>query len=188
MAKEDVKQMQEEIDSLKKEVERLKNQVIHLVGRNIELTERLEYDVELRRRTEVARELIEAHAERLHNADLQDDGELMALIEMRVENERPHLKPEFCAKDLADMLGVSMNRLTRLFRNQTMHRTPEAYIDNLRTLAALKLLRDKPNYTLVAVADESGFSNIRTLQRRIQEVTGLTPVEYRLMLTKDLSI
>ena len=84
MAKEDVKQMQEEIVSLKKEVERLKNQVIHLIGRNIELTEYLEYDVELRRRTEVARELIEAHAERLRNADLQDDGELMALIEIRV--------------------------------------------------------------------------------------------------------
>lgn len=188
MAKEDVKQMQEEIVSLKKEVERLKNQVIHLIGRNIELTEYLEYDVELRRRTEVARELIEAHAERLRNADLQDDGELMALIEIRVEKERPHFNPDFCAKDLADMLGVSMNRLTRLFRNQTMHRTPDAYIENLRTLAALKLLRDKPNYTLVAIAEETGFSNIRTLQRRIQEVTGLTPVEYRLMLTKDLSI
>ena len=167
MAKEDVKQMQEEIVSLKKEVERLKNQVIHLIGRNIELTEYLEYDVELRRRTEVARELIEAHAERLRNADLQDDGEF---------------------KDLADMLGVSMNRLTRLFRNQTMHRTPDAYIENLRTLAALKLLRDKPKYTLAAVAEETGFSNVRTLQRRIQEATGLTPVEYRLMLTKDLSI
>ena len=137
MAKEDVKQMQEEIVSLKKEVERLKNQVIHLIGRNIELTEYLEYDVELRRRTEVARELIEAHAERLRNADLQDDGELMALIEIRVEKERPHFNPDFCAKDLADMLGVSMNRLTRLFRNQTMHRTPDAYIENLRTLAAL---------------------------------------------------
>ena len=82
----------------------------------------------------------------------------MALIEMRVEKEHPHFNPEFCAKDLADMLGVSTNRLTRLFRNQTMHRTPDAYIENLRTLAALKLLRDKPNYTLVAIAEETGFS------------------------------
>lgn len=188
MANVDVKQMQEEIDFLKKEVERLKNQVIHLVGRNIELTERLEYDVELRRRTEVARELIESHAERLRNADLQDDGELMALIEIRIEKERPHLRADFCAQDLADMLGVSMNRLTRLFRNQTMHRTPEAYIENLRTLAALKLLCDKPNYTIAAIAEETGFNNIRTLQRRIQEVVGMSPVEYRLMLTKDLSI
>ena len=188
MAKENVKQMQEEIDFLKNEVEWLKDQIVHLVDRNIELTERLEYDVELRRRTEVARDLIEAHTERLKNADLQDDGELMALIEIRVEKEHPHFNPDFSAKDLADMLGVSMNRLTRLFRNQTMHRTPDAYIENLRTLAALKLLRDQPNYTIAAVAAETGFSNIRTLQRRIQEVVGMSPVEYRLMITKDLSI
>ena len=67
-----------------------------------------------------------------------------------------------------------------------MHRTPEAYIDNLRTLEALRLLRDKPNYTIAVVAEEAGFSNVRTLQRRIQEVIGMSPVEYRLILTKDL--
>ena len=37
-----------------------------------------------------------------------------------------------------------------------------------------------------AVAEESGIGNVRTLQRRIQEVVGMTPVEYRRMLTRDL--
>ena len=69
-----------------------------------------------------------------------------------------------------------------------MHHSPEGYIENLRTLAALRLLRDKPNYTIAVVAEESGFSNVRTLQRRIQEVIDMTPVEYRLMITKDLSV
>lgn len=32
----------------------------------------------------------------------------------------------------------------------------------------------------------AGFSNVRTLQRRIQEAIGMSPVEYRLMLTRDL--
>ena len=188
MNSDEQKKMQEEIDFLRKEVERLKDELVRMVSRNLDLTERLEYDVELKRRTEVARELIESHTERLRNADLQDDGELMALIEMRVEKERPHLRPDFSSQDLADMLGVSMNRLTRLFRNQTMHHSPEGYIENLRTLAALRLLRDKPNYTIAVMAEESGFSNVRTLQRRIQEVIGMTPVEYRLMITKDLSV
>ena len=66
------------------------------------------------------------------------------------------------------------------------HRTPDAYIDNLRVLAALRLLRDKPNYTIAVVAEEAGFSNVRTLQRRIQDAIGMTPVEYRLMLTRDM--
>ena len=186
MKEADIKRLQEENVFLKQEVERLKDQLVRMVGRNLDLSERLEYDVELRRRTEVAREIIESHTERIRNADLQDDGQLMALIEMRVEKERPHLRADFSSQDLADMLCVSMKRLTSLFRRQTMHRTPDAYIENLRTLNALRLLRNEPNYTIAAVAEESGFSNVRTLQRRIQDVVGMTPVEYRLMLTKDL--
>ena len=157
-----------------------------LVGRNLDLTERLEYDVELRRRTEIARELLEGNIQRQRNADLQDDGQLMAIIEMRVEKDRPHLSPDFNSEALAEMLGVSRERLARLFRHQTIHRTPDAYIDNLRVLAALRLLREKPMYNIATVAEEAGFSNVRTLQRRIQDAIGMTPIDYRAMLTRDI--
>ena len=186
MSKEEIKQLQDENASLKEEVERLKNELVRLVSRSLDLSEQLEYDVDLRRRTEVAREIMEANIERQRNADLRDDGQLMALIEMRVEKDRPHLRPDFDAAALAEMLGVSQARLVQLFRHQTIHRTPDAYIDNLRTLAALRLLREKPNYTIAVVAEEAGFSNVRTLQRRIQDAIGMTPVDYRLMLTRDL--
>ncbi len=184
--KEDIKKYQDEIAFLRQEVERLKDELVRMVSRNLDLSERLEWDVELRRRTEVAREIMEGHVERQRNADLRDDGQLMALIEMRIEKERPHLRPDFDARALAEMLGVSQARLAQLFRKQTIHRTPEAYIDNLRTLAALRLLREKPNYTIAVIAEEAGFSNVRTLQRRIQDAIGMSPVDYRLMLTRDL--
>lgn len=186
MSEKTIKQLQEENALLKAEVERLKDEMVRLVSRNLDLSERLEYDVELRRRTEVAREIMEGNLERQRNADLKDDGQLMALIEMRVEKERPHLCPDFDSAALAEMLGVSQARLAQLFRHQTIHRTPDAYIDNLRTLAALRLLREQPNYTIAVVAEEAGFSNVRTLQRRIQEAIGMSPVDYRLMLTRDL--
>ena len=186
MAKEDLKQLQEENAFLKKEVERLKDELVRMVSRNLDLSERLEYDVELKRRTEVAREIMEGNLERQRNADLQDDGQLMAIIEMRLEKDRPHLRPDFDDTALAEMLGVSMTRLVQLVRHQTIHRTPDAYIDNLRVLAALRLLREQPNYTIAVVAEEAGFSNVRTLQRRIQEAIGMSPVDYRLMLTRDL--
>ena len=182
----DEKKYQDEIAALRKEVDRLKDELIRMVSRNLDLSERLECDIDLRRRTEVAREIMEGPVERQRNADLQDDGQLMALIEMRLEKERQHLRPDFDAKQLAEMLGVSQARLAQLFRHQTIHRTPEAYIDNLRTLNALRLLRDEPNYTIAAIAEESGFSNIRMLQRRIQDAIGMSPVDYRLMLTRDL--
>ena len=186
MTEEAIKKLQDEVVFLRGEVERLKDELVRMVSRNLDLSERLEWDVDLRRRTEVAREIMEGHIERQRNADLQDDGQLMALIEMRVEKERPHLKPDFNAAALAEMLGVSIARLNRLFRHQTIHRTPDAYIDNLRTLAALRLLRDQPNYSIAAIAEEAGFSNIRMLQRRIQDAIGMSPVDYRLMLTRDL--
>jgi transcriptional regulator GlxA family with amidase domain len=184
--KDEIKKLQEENAFLRDEVERLKDELVRLVSRNLDLSERLEYDVELRRRTEVAREIMEGNIERQRNADLRDDGQLMALIEIRVEKDRPHLKPDFDAAALAEMLGVSMKRLVQLFRHQSIHRTPEAYIDNLRTLAALRLLREKPNYTIAVIAEEAGFSNVRTLQRRIQEAIGMSPVDYRIMLTRDI--
>ena len=186
MAKELTKeQLQEENAALRQEIERLKDELIRLVGRNLDLTERLEEDVELRRRTEVAKELLDGNITRQRNADLQDDPQLMALMELKVESDLPYKDPQFNAKALAELLGVSHERLIKLFRHQTIHRTPDAYIDNLRTLYALKLLREHSNYTIAVVAEEAGFANVRTLQRRIQDAIGMTPVEYRLMLTRD---
>ena len=72
MSKDDIKKYQDEITFLKKEVERLKDELVRMVSHNLDLSERLEWDVELRRRTQVAREIMEGHVERQRNADLQD--------------------------------------------------------------------------------------------------------------------
>ena len=186
MTKEDMQRLQEENAALREEVERLKNELIRLVSRNLDLSERLEEDLEMRRRTDVARELLNGNIERQRNADLKDDAQLMALIELQVEENGPHLKPDFDSAALAQLLGVSKERLARLFSHQTIYRTADAYIDNLRVLAAMRMLREKPQWSIAAVAEESGIGNVRTLQRRMQEVIGMTPVDYRRMLTRDL--
>ena len=185
MTNEEIERLKAENASLRQELERLKNEIIRLVSRNLDISERLEEDVELRRRAEVARELFEGNLERQRNADLHDDAQLMGLIELRVEAERPHLKADFSSADLAHLLGVSQERLNRLFRHQSIHRTPEAYIDNLRVLAALRMLREKPQWTIAAIAEECGLGNIRTLQRRVQEVIGMTPAQYRQMFVPE---
>lgn len=183
---DDIQRLEAENAALRAEVERLTSEMLRLVGRNLDLSEQLEENVELRRRTEVARDLLAANVERQRNADLQDDAQLMALIELKVENaDEFRLTPEFDATALARLMGVSRERLNRLFRHQTIYRTPEAYIDNMRVLRAMRLLREKPNYNIAVVSDEAGFGNVRTLQRRMQDAIGMTPVEYRLMLTQD---
>ena len=200
MAKETIEQLQAEVERLRADnerlaadnqrlaadKERLTDEMMRLISRNLDLSEQLETDAVLHRRTEVAREILEGNVERQRNADLQDDGQLMALIELRLEKDRPHLKPDFDTKALAELLGVSMERLNRLFRQQTMHRTPHAYIDNLRLLNALRLLREQPNYSIASISDDSGFNHVRTMQRRIQEVIGMTPADYRALFTRDM--
>jgi transcriptional regulator GlxA family with amidase domain len=181
----ELQQLQAENAALREEVNQLKDEMMRLISRNLDLSERFEDDVDLRRRVEVARELLDGNIERQRNADLQDDGQLMALIEMRVESDMLHQDPDFDTAALARLLGVSQERLNRLFRRQTIYRTPEAYIDNIRLLSAMRMLREQPNYTIAVIAEEAGFGNVRTLQRRFQEAIGMTPVEYRLLMTRD---
>lgn len=186
MTEKEIKQILAENEQLKADNERLQEDLIRLISHNLDLTERLEEDMEFRRRVEVARELLEGNIKRQNNADLQDDGQLMALIDLRLEENRAHLNPDFGTPQLAELLGVSQERLIRLFRNQTIYRTPEAYIDNLRTLNALHLLRTKPNYNIASISEESGFNHVRTMQRRIMDIVGMTPADYRALFTRDL--
>ncbi len=37
-----------------------------------------------------------------------------------------------------------------------------------------------------AIAEASGFNHVRTLQRRIMDIVGMTPAEYRVLFTQDM--
>ena len=178
--------LEAEVAELKKQLDYTREQFVRLMSRNLDLSDRIEGDLEFRRRVEVVRELMEMSMERLRNADLRDDAQLMAIVETEVEGRRLHLNPDFDASELAKLIGVSRERLDRLFRNKSMYRTPEGYIDNLRLLAALRLLREKPNYSIASISDEAGFKHVRTMQRKMVDALGLTPAEYRALYTRDL--
>jgi AraC-like DNA-binding protein len=50
----------------------------------------------------------------------------------------------------------------------------------------MRLLRTQPNYSIAAISEASGFNHVRTLQRRIMDVTGMTPADYRALFTRDM--
>ena len=93
-----IQHLQTENAALREEVNQLKSELIRLINRNLDLTERFEYDVDLRRRAQVAREILDGNIERQRNADLQDDGQLLALIEMRIEKDMLHQDPDFAKR------------------------------------------------------------------------------------------
>ncbi len=186
--KAEVQRLTEENASQKEQIDYMREQFVRLMSHNLDLSERLEGDMEMRRRIDVAREMMDGNVERLRNADLRDDAQLMAIIELKVESERLHLDPDFDSEALARVIGISRDRLNKLFRHQTIHRTPEAYINNLRLLVAMHLLREKPNYNIASIAEDAGFKHVRTMQRRLMEVIGMTPAEYRALYTRDLAL
>ena len=114
----------------------------------------------------------------------EDCAELLAMLENRLEQEPQLVTADFSAKELAELMGVSQARLMRLFRNSTIFRSADEYLENLRLVRALRLLRDHPQYGIAAVSAEAGYNSVRTLQRRMVEVVGMTPVEFRIMVEK----
>ena len=157
---------------------------VRLMGRNLLMSEQLNSWYELKQRVSWLKAEMQRGQRLMAKADMVDDAELLAMLENRLEQEPGLVTPEFGTKELAELIGVSQARLIRLFRNSTIFRSPDEYLENLRLVRALQLLRDHPEYGIAAISAEAGYNSVRTLQRRMSEVIGMTPVEFRMMTEK----
>jgi len=183
MAKK-IEELEQEIARLEKENERLDLENVRLLARNLQMSEQLNSWYELRQRVNWLKAEMERGRRLSMQADLVDDAELLAMLENRLEQEPQLVTPEFGAKELAELMGVSQARLMRLFRNSTIFKSADEYLENLRLVRAMQMLRDHPEYGIAGISTEAGYNSVRTLQRRMMEVLGMTPVEFRIMVEK----
>ena len=183
MAKK-VEEIEKEIARLEQENERLDIENVRLMGRNLLMSEQLNSWYELKQRVNWLKAEMQRGQRLMAKADMVDDAELLAMLENRLEQEPDLVTAEFGMKELAELIGVSQARLIRLFRNSTIFRSPDEYLENIRLMRALQLLRDHPEYGIAAISAEAGYNSVRTLQRRMSEVIGMTPVEFRMMTEK----
>ena len=170
MAKK-IEELEQEIARLEKENERLDLENVRLLARNLQMSEQLNSWYELRQRVGWLKAEMQRGRRLSMQADLVDDAELLAMLENRLEQEPQLVTADFSAKELAELMGVSQARLMRLFRNSTIFRSADEYLDH-------------PQYGIAAVSAEAGYNSVRTLQRRMVEVVGMTPVEFRIMVEK----
>ena len=175
---------EEQIKKLKDTIEQLKIENDQLVNRNMQLSEQLCMWYEMRQRVKWLKEEMEIDRRNLLAADLTDDAELFAVIEARLEQNKSLLNSEFTSVQLAELLGISQARLTRLFRNTT-YKSADDYLDFVRLVRAMQILREHPEYGIVAVSEDAGYKSVRTFQRHMQEAVGMTPVEFRMMVEKN---
>jgi transcriptional regulator GlxA family with amidase domain len=175
----------ERIRQLESEIEQLETENRQLVNRNLQLSEQLCAWYELRQRVSWLKEEMLNRQQLQKRADLADDAELMALMELRLEQKPELLTGDFSVVELSELLGVSQRRLIQLFRHTPIYKSVDDYLDNLRTLRGIQLLREHPEYGIASVSEEAGFNSVRTFQRHMQEAVGMTPVEFRMMVEKE---
>lgn len=95
-----------------------------------------------------------------------------------VVEKQLYLSPELSREDLAQIVRLNNTRFARMIRECTGTNF-NGYINELRINYAIKLLKTHPNYTIRAIADESGFNSTPILYNLFKKKTGMTPYEFR---------
>ncbi len=99
-------------------------------------------------------------------------------IENVIYKNKMFLQPKLTRQQVADRVGISLGRFNTLFaRYSTMSFIN--YINNLRIEYAAKMLKEKKNYSIEAIAHESGLPVRQTFYRLFTKRYGITPAEYR---------
>lgn len=177
--KQELEQLRQEVERLNEQNRELQDAVQKLIARNMMLADKLDINYEVRRRVDWLKDLVRRHREYVAQADLRNDEELLALIEARLEGENIPLPPEFGIREVAEIVGTTQSRITSLYKEKTIYHSLDKYLDFLRLMRALRILKEHPAYSIEAIAHDAGFASVRTLNRKIQEALGITPGQFR---------
>lgn len=112
------------------------------------------------------------------SAPQESNRKLFDQLNQTIINEKLYLNAELIRDDLAQIIHVNKNRFARIIQENTGMRLTE-YLNELRLNHSIQLLKEYPNYTLQAIAHDSGFSNMGTFHRLFKEKVGMTPSEYK---------
>ncbi len=105
---------------------------------------------------------------------------LMQKAEKYISNNKSYLNGMLTLKDMADELGCPQRHLSHCI-NVAKGQSFTNYINTFR-VEHLKGLLDDPknkNYTILSLAEDSGFNSKTTLVRIFKQHTGMTPSEYQ---------
>ncbi|SHF85072.1 helix-turn-helix domain-containing protein [Pedobacter caeni] len=96
-----------------------------------------------------------------------------------LDEDKPYLNPELKLLDLAKMLNIHPNLLSRVI-NEIAQKKFYELINEKRVEDFLKKLRkgDHKTYTIMALAYDSGFNSKASFNRNFKSITGMAPTEY----------
>lgn len=114
------------------------------------------------------------------DTSVQDrDWHLFQKLEKSMVEDKLYLQADLNRDQITQLLGVDKNRLAHIMQKFGNGSSLPAYINHLRIHHACQMLKDHPNYTIQAIATDSGFTTLRNFQRLFKDYTGMTPLEFK---------
>jgi len=157
-----------DISNVMKKVNRLKSND-HLVKKYLKAITDVDFDV-------TSSQSIASKIQTI--TDIGNNPEFQADI---VSKAKAYIQSNYCkdigVDSIADILGITPNYLSRLFREQTGVRLKD-HITQLRIEKAKSLI-NTPGYSIKKVAEEVGYYSARHFSKVFFKVTGKTPSEFR---------
>lgn len=115
--------------------------------------------------------------------DTEAQSYLKNLLDI-METEKPHLNCDLTLRELAGKLSISTHNLSEIL-NTRLNQSFYDFINRYRVEEVKRRLADKEsdNFSLVAIAFDSGFNSKSTFNTIFKKQTGTTPSQYRKQLS-----
>ncbi len=101
-----------------------------------------------------------------------------ATFDHTVEQGRLYTQSDLSREMLADLMGVDRTTFSRIIQEQSGCKNLKDYLNQKRMRLAEQLLRQHPDYTIEAIANDCGLT-LTTFKRLCKDMHGMSPSDYR---------
>jgi AraC-like DNA-binding protein len=110
----------------------------------------------------------------------EDIDRIRQTIEKYFQDEKPFLNGDLTLQDVASQLNIPKHHLTQVF-NMGIGKNFYTYVNDFRLAEVKNRLKDQAyrNFSLLAIAFDSGFNSKTSFNTLFKKYTGLTPSEYQ---------
>lgn len=100
-------------------------------------------------------------------------------METLIVDDKLFLEQGFGRDELCRLANISKNDISPLLRKYAGVDNVTDYINRLKVEYSIKLMSEKPNLSIDAIAEESNFTSRSTFYRVFQKICGMSPAQYQ---------